>query len=64
MAGGVEHVFALGKSDLEALRIEATANMVALDLGAGFGMHAVPLARLGCAVTAVDSSLQITARGA
>lgn len=30
--------------------------MNVLDLGAGFGMHAVPLAQAGCSVTAVDSS--------
>lgn len=54
MAGGFESAVALGKSDLDALGIKADAKMIALDLGAGFGMHAVPLARAGCAVTAVD----------
>jgi SAM-dependent methyltransferase len=56
MAGGFENAVALGTSDLAALGIRATANMVALDLGAGFGMHAIPLARQGCEVTAVDTS--------
>ncbi len=67
MAGGFDHAVALGKSDLEALGIQVTANMVALDLGAGFGMHAIPLARQGCEVTAVDSSAvlldELRARG-
>jgi SAM-dependent methyltransferase len=56
MAGGFESAVALGKSDLDALGVKADTNMIALDLGAGFGMHAIPLARAGCAVTAVDDS--------
>jgi SAM-dependent methyltransferase len=56
MAGGFESAVALGKSDLDALGIKARTNMIALDLGAGFGMHAIPLARAGCAVTAIDDS--------
>jgi SAM-dependent methyltransferase len=56
MAGGFDNALALGKSDLKALGIEARTGMVALDLGAGFGMHAIPLARAGCAVTTLDSS--------
>jgi SAM-dependent methyltransferase len=68
MAGGFEHAVALGKSDLDALGIKAGANMIALDLGAGFGMHAIALARAGCAVTAVDDSSalldELRARGA
>jgi 2-polyprenyl-3-methyl-5-hydroxy-6-metoxy-1,4-benzoquinol methylase len=32
------------------------AGRCAVDLGAGFGMHAVPLARRGCSVLAVDTS--------
>jgi SAM-dependent methyltransferase len=56
MAGGFDNAVALGESDLDALGIKATAKMVALDLGAGFGMHAIPLARQGCVVTAIDSS--------
>ena len=49
----------VGKSDLEALGIKLSADTVALDLGAGFGMHAIPLARAGCAVTAVDESPEL-----
>ncbi len=56
MAGGFDSAVATGSSDLAALGVKAGAAMVAIDLGAGFGMHAVPLARAGCAVTAVDDS--------
>ncbi len=56
MAGGFDAAVATGKSDLQALGIKVGAATVAMDLGAGFGMHAIPLAREGCAVTAVDES--------
>jgi SAM-dependent methyltransferase len=53
MAGGAERALELGESDLAAIR---GAPGLALDLGAGFGMHAVPLAKAGFRVLAVDSS--------
>jgi SAM-dependent methyltransferase len=56
MAGGFDRSIELGRSDLKALGVPIRAGMAALDLGAGFGMHAVPLAQAGCSVTAVDSS--------
>jgi cyclopropane fatty-acyl-phospholipid synthase-like methyltransferase len=59
MVGGFDNAVQLGKSDLEALGIKANAEMMALDLGAGFGMHAIPLAQEGCDVTAVDDSPEL-----
>lgn len=59
MAGGFDSAVELGKKDLDALDIKAGANMIALDLGAGFGMHSIPLARQGWAVTAVDESSEL-----
>jgi SAM-dependent methyltransferase len=59
MAGGFDTAIKAGKSDLDALGIKADGNTTALDLGAGFGMHAIPLARAGCAVTAVDESPEL-----
>jgi len=56
MAGGFERAIEMGRSDLRALDVPIRPGMTALDLGAGFGMHAVPLAQAGCSVTAVDSS--------
>ena len=53
MAGGIEHALATGASDIQGF---ATPNGLAVDLGAGFGMHAIPLARHGWHVLAVDSS--------
>jgi SAM-dependent methyltransferase len=68
MAGGFDRAVAAGTSDLEALGVKLGADIVALDLGAGFGMHALPLARAGCSVTAVDESAilldELRSRGA
>ena len=59
MAGGAEKALALGAADLNLLGVTASAGDPALDLGAGFGMHAIALARLGYRVTALDSSPEL-----
>jgi SAM-dependent methyltransferase len=56
MAGGPDGALIQGAADLALLGVAAASGSPALDLGAGFGMHAIPLARLGYRVTAVDSS--------
>jgi len=57
LAGGAEAAFARGEMELDALRLTPLRSAAgALDLGAGFGMHSVPLARRGFNVVAVDSS--------
>jgi SAM-dependent methyltransferase len=56
MAGGVEAAVARGESEIAAILPDLSAGSSAVDLGAGFGMHAIPLGRRGCAVLAVDSS--------
>lgn len=53
MVGGAEAAFGIGHTDLAAFLPEGS---LAVDLGAGFGMHAIPLARLGWRVIAFDSS--------
>jgi SAM-dependent methyltransferase len=53
MAGGIDNALALGASDLAGF---AGPGGLAVDLGAGFGMHAIPLARAGYRVFAIDSS--------
>jgi SAM-dependent methyltransferase len=53
MAGGMEAALQAGAADLAAW-LPGTG--VAVDLGAGFGMHSIPLARAGYDVVAIDSS--------
>ena len=53
MAGGADAAFAVGQADLAS---EIQRGGYAIDLGAGFGMHAIPLARAGWRVVAIDSS--------
>jgi hypothetical protein len=53
MAGGADAAFAAGEADLRELR---GSPGLAIDLGAGFGMHAIPLGRVGFQVLAIDSS--------
>ena len=73
MLGGTEGAFALGMADVASV---IPSGQFAVDLGAGFGMHTVPLARAGWRVLAIDSSptllsqlsefatgLPVTARG-
>lgn len=62
MAGGAEAAFGRGETELEFLRLTPTrGSAVAVDLGAGFGMHSIPLARRGFGVVAVDSSAALLA---
>ena len=62
MVGGVEAALAAGASEIEALNLRLPAGARVIDLGAGFGMHAIPLARAGAKVTAIDSSAALLAQ--
>ena len=61
MVGNIDAALARSESELHALSLpSATAGRVsagtAIDLGAGFGLHAIPLARRGFNVIAIDSN--------
>jgi SAM-dependent methyltransferase len=56
MAGGIEPAFERGRAELDAIGVQRSNGGVAVDLGAGFGMHSIPLARRGFDVVAIDSS--------
>ena len=56
MVGGLDAALARGRAEVEAVCPRPTDTALAVDLGAGFGMHAIPLADLGYAVRAIDSS--------
>jgi SAM-dependent methyltransferase len=55
MAGGADAAVARGESEIATILPDLSAGNSAVDLGAGFGMHTIPLGRRGCAVLAVDS---------
>lgn len=56
MAGGIESAITRGQRELTEIGVTNSIARYAVDLGAGFGMHSVPLARTGCKVLAVDFS--------
>ena len=55
MVGDIDAAMTRADAELEAIGLHANGSGIAVDLGAGFGMHSVPLARRGYQVTAVDS---------
>ena len=55
MAGGADAAIARGAKEIEALGLTPRLTGQAVDLGAGFGMHAIPLARRGFTVLAIDT---------
>ncbi len=55
MVGGTDRALEHGHSELMELGIKTSGGTLAVDLGAGFGMHTLPLARLGFRVLAIDS---------
>ncbi|MFN7953819.1 MAG: class I SAM-dependent methyltransferase [bacterium] len=56
MVGGADEAFRAASAELAALALPFAPNDEVVDLGAGFGSHAIPLARRGARVLAVDSS--------
>lgn len=69
MMGGTDAALERGRAEIAALTTGPEGSGLALDLGAGFGMHAIALARLGYRVLAIDScaallrELQTSAEG-
>jgi SAM-dependent methyltransferase len=55
MTGGIEAAFERGMAELDAIGEHPSNGGIAVDLGAGFGMHSIPLARRGFDVVAIDS---------
>lgn len=53
--GGIDPAVERGAAELSDLGVTPSGSGVAVDLGAGFGMHALPLARGGFRVLAIDS---------
>jgi SAM-dependent methyltransferase len=55
MVGDLAAAFARSRLELDELGLQSKMNGTAIDLGAGFGLHSVPLAERGYTVTAIDS---------
>jgi 2-polyprenyl-3-methyl-5-hydroxy-6-metoxy-1,4-benzoquinol methylase len=55
MVGDLEAASARADAELDAIGLPAMASGTAVDLGAGFGVHSLPLARRGYRVTAIDT---------
>jgi 2-polyprenyl-3-methyl-5-hydroxy-6-metoxy-1,4-benzoquinol methylase len=55
MVGESDAAFARSDAQFEDLSLPSKAGATAVDLGAGFGLHAIPLARRGFTVVAIDS---------
>jgi len=59
MSGSAEAALDAGKAELDELDLQLSTGALVVDLGAGFGRHAIPLARGGIRVLAVDSSPEL-----
>ncbi|MDY0162830.1 class I SAM-dependent methyltransferase [Desulfobotulus sp.] len=59
MAGGVESAFNRGAAETESFDPLFLNKSLAVDLGAGFGMHTIPLARRGFSVVAIDTCTEL-----
>jgi 2-polyprenyl-3-methyl-5-hydroxy-6-metoxy-1,4-benzoquinol methylase len=55
MVGDIDAALSRAAAELDALPLPSRAGGTAVDLGAGFGLHALPLARRGFSVVAMDT---------
>jgi len=55
MAGGIDQAIKRGEAEIKTIHALSPGRSVAVDLGAGFGMHAIPLAHQGFSVIAIDT---------
>jgi SAM-dependent methyltransferase len=61
MSDGIDAALYRGDTEIDGVLPHLACGSAAVDLGAGFGMHAIPLARRGCSVLAIDSSSMLLA---
>jgi 2-polyprenyl-3-methyl-5-hydroxy-6-metoxy-1,4-benzoquinol methylase len=55
MVGDIDAALTRSNAELDSLPPPAKAGSTVVDLGSGFGLHAIPLARRGYSVIAIDS---------
>lgn len=61
MVGDMNAALARSAAELDAAAISSSPGGAAIDLGAGIGLHALPLAQRGYDVIAIDSNQQLLA---
>ncbi len=59
MVGGIASAIERGAAELDTIGAAPSSSGAAVDLGAGFGMHAVPLARRRFNVLAIESCAEL-----
>lgn len=59
MVYGLDSAVSRGESEINAVFPNLSNGSTAVDLGAGFGMHSIPIARRGCRVIAIDRSSKL-----
>lgn len=59
LAGGIEAALERGAEEVEEVGLTPKGSALAVDLGAGFGMHAIPLARRGFHVLALEGCAEL-----
>jgi SAM-dependent methyltransferase len=59
MIGDIEAALVRSAAELDAIGLPVARPGTAIDLGAGIGLHALPLAQRGFSVTAIDSCQQL-----
>ena len=59
MVGGVEAAVARGTAELDTLSLSPKTGAFAVDLGAGIGMHTIPLANRDYSVLAIDTDASL-----
>ncbi len=55
MIGDIAAAFARSSAEISDMHLPPASSGAAVDLGAGFGLHAIPMAKLGFSVTAIDT---------
>jgi SAM-dependent methyltransferase len=61
MAGGAHAAVVAGRIEVESLGLPQAQSDPLVDLGAGFGKHAIPLAERNAGVLAIDASAELVA---
>ncbi len=55
MLGDMQTAFARSAAEIAEMHLPRPTGGLAVDLGAGFGLHAIPMAKAGFSVTAIDT---------